>query len=349
MGVLDALQSARPTDPSRFEAALAPLDAIKNLHPGGRLPADQGTGAPGGAGGGGGGGQGGGAGGGGAGSAGGSPSFTDLRLPNEIQDVIADALKDYDMRLDIQQKEQVLGEPCSFHVAVNGGFSVSLLHFNAEYLEDPKWLKEIGSLGWMFDRGEKVRVVSKDCQKLHESFVLMWSRWSESGIETEYAEWRNVASLQRLKGQQRATMLKQAFRFPPTVQPRTAPRTPLDLLQDNARFTVLVRNLSEIGQSSGSASVNAWINDLLRAGSVPEAMRLERQDWGNNYPEASRAMIEWLLRKGADPVNQGYSYLGFVLKLWTESIGEDRKTQVLEILVRFRLIPNDAAQPGGGG
>ncbi len=340
MGILDALGSARPMEPSRFEA---PVDVLKGLHPRRSGEQDAGAGAAGGGGGGA-------AGGGGAGNGGGQPpSFTQLTLPTDVVSFIGDALADYDMHLDIQQKEPPWGgDPCWLHVAVNGGFSISLLHLEAQLLGEPTYKDAIGSLWWLFQPEEKVRVVSKECQNLHPTFRLMWRGWTQRGVETEYAEWADVSSLQALKGTQRAGMVSVAFRFPQNVKPLAAPRVASDLMQDSGRISTLVTIMAEMGRNSGSVTVNAWINGLLAAGGLPTQLRDERVEWGNNYPTASRAMIEWLLAKGRDPDRKGYFYLATVLEPWTEGIGADKKAQVLEILSRFQLRPNEQPPAAGG-
>lgn len=265
-----------------------------------------------------------------------------MELPNDVRTMIEPVLAAFGMHLEIKEREEYPIELSTMHVAVNDGLNLFLLHFDSSVLEDARWAKYVMLRGYLFRAGEQVRILSKDCQDLDPAYVLAWRAWTSNQVATEYVEWRGIAQLAKVKEEQRPDLLHQALRLPPTVQPRSAPREPQQLLEDASRLSDLVTVLARYGQSSGSATVSAFINDRLSEAALPQPMRLERAVWPDNYPAAARDVIAWLSVKGRDPGRPGYSYLATVLVTLLDNVGADDRRFLIETMKRYSMVSVDA-------
>jgi hypothetical protein len=263
----------------------------------------------------------------------------DMTLPLDVLEVLTPVLGEFNMRMEIAEKKNPVIKTTRMHVAINGGLSVYLLHFNSEVLEDARWASKVMERGWLFHGGDNVRVLSKGCQDPDPSFEFAWRTWSEQGISTEYVEWRRIERLRRLQEEERADLLHVALRLPGTVRRRSPSSAPARLLDDTDRFGALTVLVASIGATTGT-DVSAFVNNLL-IGVLPPEMRAERNEWGNSYQAAAREVLQWAASKGKHPNRDGYSCLAAVLVTFLDGQGSEGRTLIVETLQRYQLITAD--------
>jgi len=263
----------------------------------------------------------------------------DMTLPPDVLEVVQRVLGEFDMRIELAERRNPVIKKTCMHLAINGGFSVYLLHFSANVLEDARWAGKVMERGWLFHRGDNVRVLSKGCRDPDPSFEFAWRTWSEQGIDTEYVEWRRIERLRSLDDEERAGLLHVALRLPKTVRRRSASSSPPRLLDDTVRFQALTDLIANNGATT-SSNVSAFVNNLL-IGVLPPSMRAERNEWGNNYTSAARELLQWADSKGTHPTRIGYTCLAAVLVSFLDSQGRDGRTLIVETLERYHLITVD--------
>lgn len=287
---------------------------------------------------------GGGRGGGGSSGGAGAPpppadiDLQDLKLPQDVLDVVQPVINEFDMFVRVTEKAHRLLKKASMHIAVNGTFSVYLLHFSSKVLEDAKWSKDVLSLGFFFRKGDNVRIISKECSDPDPAYDFAWGTWNEQGIGTEYVEWRRIARLDRVPTDERPDLLRVALRLPESVKQRTGPTGPLRLIDDTTRFNALIDLIAAAGTTSG-AGVDAFVNNRL-IGVLPDEMRAERIEWGQNFKAAARELLQWAGAKGAHPLRPGYTCLGAVLVVFLDGQGIGGRKAIVEALERYQLVTN---------
>jgi hypothetical protein len=259
----------------------------------------------------------------------------DMAVPPDVLVVVEPALGEFDMRVEPRVKSNAVFKNAKMHLAAcTGVFSTYLLHFRKEILENARWAREVIGYQSLFEKGDNVRVLSKDCQDFEPAYEWAWKQWSDSGIATRYVEWRHLARMLKAQPGERGEILELAFDLPPTVK-RREQRQPVDLLNDGPRFTRLAEMLAQQGTASGNADPSSFLNNLL-IGRLPQAVRSERTTWGAGYSPAAREFLQWLHTKGRGP--DGNTYLGVILVALMDQVSVEDCTLIIETTELFKLM-----------
>jgi len=264
--------------------------------------------------------------------------LANLEVPKDVLDIVAPVLSEFNIRIESKKGKSALNE-ARMHFAVNGTFRTYLVHIRKEVLENAQFAQQVIALGFMFEKGDNVRVLSKDCYEMQPTYDMAWDTWSEKvGAATKYIEWRKIVSLKKMKDSDKPDYLKVAFDLPATVQRRVA-AAPL-AFPESPRFAEIVKLLATIGNTSGSKSVDAFFNNL-KDDVVPPEMRNERSEWGAGYEPAAGEFLRWLAVKGNR--SDGYSYVAAVLVKRLETSGVDERKLIVATIEQFQMIsrPNE--------
>ena len=261
-------------------------------------------------------------------------NLLDMALPPDLLKVVGPPLGEYNIRVEPTTKSNAVFKDARMHLAVNGTFSTYLLHFRKEVLENARWAREVIGYSSLFQPGDNVRVLSRECQDFEPAYEWAWKTWSDLGVTTRYVEWRYIARMLKLEEAARAEVLEIAFELPKTLKRRQQLQSE-DLLNDSPRITSLVDLIARLGTASGNPDPSAYLNNLL-IGSVPQEMRAERTSWGIGYVPAARECLQWLHTKGRRA--DGDTYLGIVLVTMMDQISVEDGTLIIDTIEQYKLI-----------
>ncbi len=249
-------------------------------------------------------------------------------------------LEDFAMRLDEESKSSALLAECRMHHAVNGKWSAYLLHIDRTYLEDARHATDVSTLAFLFQSGDRIQVISRDCAGPVPSIESGWLDMRRRlSLNITYVEWRHLRGLADVKGEQAARQLQIALRLPDEIERKGTKRPAATLLSDKNDLDSLVATIKWYA-GIYYPTMSAFVQDMLtKAGLAALLDKHAGQTWDTFEIEIPTFLV-YLHKLGAQDTKPGYSYLGsFLLIILEDTTVEMKRRQTcFELVARYQLI-----------